>query len=173
MSWFRSLTSEFRPCSPSANGLHWRPDTEYLSVLTDVFIKWSLAPLWDGLNIKQECQQSNKKTPTPTSQDGDLQVHGMKLPTKAVDYPLFKMIPGHYQSRRFTGVPSLNNFSLHLHFQCLRIFGSCLGQIILSQITAHLPKGKSPTWTRTTTAEMPPFRNTRSAFKCSTKNTQC
>lgn len=63
MSWFRSLTSEFRPCSPSANGLHWRPDTEYLSGLTDMFIKWSLAPLWDGLNINKSASKVTKKPP--------------------------------------------------------------------------------------------------------------
>lgn len=84
-----------RPCSSSANSLHWR--LRYLSVLTGIFIKWSLAPLWDGINKDVSASWITKKTPNhAASQGGDLQVHGMKLPTKAVETPLSKMFPGHY-----------------------------------------------------------------------------
>lgn len=38
------------------------------------------------------------------------------------------------------------------------------------KITADLTKGKSPKWTCTVTVKTPPFRSTRSMFKCSTEN---
>lgn len=75
-----------------------------------------------------------------------------------------------YQAYRFT------QLELSPHNRCLstQIFylaaawDNSLHHLI--KITAHLTKGKSPKRTCTVTVKTPPFRSTRSMFKCSTEN---